>query len=573
MIIEQNNIVSRIIYYGSFVYLFIFLICFIPAPNHEIRIHDTYDSNFSTRHVLVNSGEFFATDPMTKVDGIMNGLPRGVFPRFSEPTSIFMWLFGSLSGMAITFVLVRLLALFGIWLFAKDHLKTKQEHEPLVILCGVGFATLPFFTIHGLTVAGIPLVLWSFYNLTLKKRIITSFAIIALFVLWSNFVLVGLHSLLLLGLLWIINCVYHKRFLQLPFFAMLFTLGLYVASDYMLFSLHYFNENYQSSRGEFEKFLGLNLNGVIGGSVQSFLSGDYSSANYFGFIFLPPLVFTIIYVLKNRHHAISRLFILFISITILAAFFINLLDWKVMSSFYENFPIAKVFNFKRFTNLLPGLFFITILIAFKIIADKAKPVVLYSGILLLALLLFFNWRGNISFNRSAFDNTGLHIYSEQKNTFNEFFEPELYSRIKNKLEKDNSNILIHYAVPVSPSKYAGISVLDDYQGDYPLQYKNEFRKIIEPELNRSEALRKYFDGWGSRCYMESAGTFENKISTKNGFAFDPDLQINTQQIKKMNCHHILSSILIGNTTQLGLELEEVFVGSNHNKTLFLYKLI
>ncbi|MGZ3885600.1 MAG: DUF6044 family protein, partial [Bacteroidia bacterium] len=86
----------------AFIGVALFCFHFIPAPDHEIRIHDTFDGNFSTRHVLINSGHFFDTDPEAIVPGIMNGLPRGVFPRFTEITSLLMYFTGSLTGFALT---------------------------------------------------------------------------------------------------------------------------------------------------------------------------------------------------------------------------------------------------------------------------------------------------------------------------------------------------------------------------------------------------------------------------------------------------------------------------------------
>ena len=89
---------SRIEIFIALIFCIVFCFYFMPSSDHEIRIHDTFDGNFTTRHVLVNSGHFFDLDPNSTVPGIMNGLPRGVFPKFTEITSLLMWCFGSLNG-------------------------------------------------------------------------------------------------------------------------------------------------------------------------------------------------------------------------------------------------------------------------------------------------------------------------------------------------------------------------------------------------------------------------------------------------------------------------------------------
>ena len=125
----------------------------------------------------------------------------------------------------------------------------------------------------------------------------------------------------------------------------------------------------------------------------------------------------------------------------------------------------------------------------------------------------------------------------------------------------------------SPCKYFGFHVLDDYQGDYPLKYKQEFRKIISKEIEKSNVYKGIFDGWGSMCYLLSANEVEDKLKSINGFAFEPRLDINTNQLKKMNCKYILSSIIIGNSNQLNLRFEKVYVSSITNTYILLYKLI
>lgn len=553
--------------------IFLFCFYFIPSPGHEIRIHDTFDGNFSTRHVLIHSGHFFDTDPTSIVPGIMNGLPRGVFPRFTEITSLLMYCFGSLGGFALTFILVRLLAFIGIYKLGKDHLGIQDPQNGPLILVATCFACLPFFIIHGLTVAGVPLVAWAFLNIYKKQKTALSYFTLLLFVLWSNFVLVGFHVLFCFGLLAIWLCIKDKQLHLRLFVALIFVAITYVLSDYMLFYMHLFNKAYHSSRGEMDKFLGLNVSGVVGGTFKTFVSGDYSTANYFGLIVLPLLFLAFVPAFRERKKRTNLLYLIFLAMLLFCCLFINLLDWNKFAFFYKQFPFAKEFNFKRFTSLAPGLFFILAVCAIAVLSVK-KSNLIRAGTGLVFLVLFVTiWRGNISYNRSGFDTRGLRIFSDQQVTFDQFFDPPFYQKIVNAIGADTSLNVIHFGLSASPSKYAGLKVLDDYQGDYPREYKQQFRKVIEKELDKSEKLKAYFDNWGSRCYMESANSFGDALSQKDGFPAEPQLDIDTQQLKSMNCGYIISGIVIENASSLKLAEPKILVSERDHKTIFLYKLL
>ncbi|MGZ3885746.1 MAG: DUF6044 family protein, partial [Bacteroidia bacterium] len=473
----------------------------------------------------------------------------------------------------LTFILVRFLAFIGIYKFGKDHLGIEEGQNGFLFLIAACFACLPFFIIHGLTVAGIPLVSWAFFNIYKKTKVTLSYLTLLLFVLWSNFVLVGFHVLFCFGALFIYLSVKDKKIHFNLLGALVFIAVMYVLSDYMLFYMHLFNKSYHSSRGEMDKFLGLNFFGVAGGTFKTAMSGDYSTANYFGLVALPVLICGLLYTLRSRTENTSFIFLLFFVLIFFCAFFINLLDWNKFSFFYKQFPFAKEFNFKRFTSLVPGFFFILLLTA-SVIVYRRHNTIIKAGASLLFLLLFIAiWRGNISYNRSAFDTRGVKIISEQQTTFSEFFDPELYQRIKASLGSTVGSNVVHYGLSPSASKLAGLNVLDDYQGDYPKEYKSEFRSVIAAELDKSQKLKKYFDEWGSRCYLESAKSFEGRLDSKLGFPFDPQLDINTTQLKNMNCSAILSSIIIGNAAELHLELKQILVShQTPGKTIFLYTL-
>ncbi len=548
-----------------------FCIYFYPTEDSYIKIHDTYDGNFSTRHVLIESGNFFETDPNAIVPGIMNGLPRGLFPKFTDINCLLMYFFGTLGGFAVNFILLRLIAFFGIYLFARDHFGFREEQKGLVLLISVAFACLPFFTIHGITTAGIPLLFWAFFNLVRHERKKISYLIFCLFALWANFVLVGIHAILTFGSLAVYYSFKEKKILYHTFGAIILLVGIYVISEYMMFYMHWFNTDYQSSRSGFEKHLGLNFFGVAGNSIKLFFLGHYESANYLGSVFVPFIVFFVFDHFRFKAPIHKRAMLLMI-MTILFSLIISVLDWKSFAFFYDSFPIAKDLNFKRFFNFLPGLFFLLVAACVIVVNKGGIPIRILSSVTIAGFLICI-WRGNISFNQDGADAFGIEITSGEKYRFKEFFDTELYASIKKEMGADTVNNVIHLGISPSPSKYAGLNVLDDYQGDYPKNYKDQFRIIIEGELNKSKKYKAYFDGWGGRCYMYSAALFSGEIGSENGLLVEKELTVNTGQIRKMNGRYILSSVVIGNTKDLDLDLKKVFVSALDQKKVFLYKIM
>lgn len=64
--------------------------------------------------------------------------------------------------------------------------------------------------------------------------------------------------------------------------------------------------------------------------------------------------------------------------------------------------------------------------------------------------------------------------------------------------------VVSLGIDPAAALYHGFYCLDGYSNNYDLNYKHRFRRIIAPELNKSEYLADNFDHWGNRCYLFSA---------------------------------------------------------------------
>lgn len=538
-----------------------------------MRLQDDVDGAFSSRHLIINSGEFFNPDPASTVQGSMNGIPRAIWPRFTDPFHLLMYVFGTLNGYALTFLILRLIGFLGIYLLGRDYTDKENPFQMTIIVAvAVAFATLPFNPSYGLTVSGVPLAFWAFFNLMHRRKMLWSHLYFFIFAFTSFFVLVGFHICLIFGLIVLFYSIKQKR-IDYVMFGNVLILGIwFILADYMLFYLHLCVDDYESSRQVFSKELGLNWKGVIGTSFMYLFNGEYNASNYFGAFLLPVFIYGMYLSYKLKidarvKHFLKLFLLLFLGSGIIAA----LLDWKGMKLVYDNIPLFNFFNFKRFITLLPGLFFMLVLFLSVVVFRFGKMNFKYALLGIFFTFFIFNWRGNISRLKSSFNCNGWHIDGESLITFNEFMNVNQYKEIKSSIPNETN--VINFGISPAPCKYNGIKVLDDYQGDYPLTYKQDFRKIIAKEIEKSQKLKDAFDGWGSKCYLYSANQLEGKLSARNGFPLETNLEINTVQLKKMNCSYILSAFIIDNTDRLNLRHEKVVVSHLNFQTIFIYKVL
>jgi hypothetical protein len=121
--------------------------------------------------------------------------------------------------------------------------------------------------------------------------------------------------------------------------------------------------------------------------------------------------------------------------------------------------------------------------------------------------------------------------------------------------------------------YHGFYCLDGYSNNYSLEYKHAFRRIIAPELDKSEYLTTYFDDWGNRCYLFSSECPGYYTIEKNGFYFS-DYELDTEAFCELGGDYILSAAYIANAEEQGLSLvrEEPFETQESYYRIFLYEV-
>ncbi len=119
---------------------------------------------------------------------------------------------------------------------------------------------------------------------------------------------------------------------------------------------------------------------------------------------------------------------------------------------------------------------------------------------------------------------------------------------------------------------AGFYALDGYSNNYPLAYKRAFRQIIAKEIEKSDYLRDYYDGWGNRVYLFSAQIPGYYTVEKGGFYYQ-DLELDMEAFSRLGGRFLLSAAYISKGEVLGLRLirEEAFETENSYYRIFVYE--
>ena len=119
-------------------------------------------------------------------------------------------------------------------------------------------------------------------------------------------------------------------------------------------------------------------------------------------------------------------------------------------------------------------------------------------------------------------------------------------------------------------EYSGIATLDGYLGFYPQQYKEDFRRIIAPALERVEASRIYYDDWGARAYLYSGSEASVVSSLKSFTIADREICMDVQAFEELGGRYIFSRFELSNAEEAGLRFVKAYGTEKSPYMVYLY---
>lgn len=547
------------------------LVMFLALPlalgeNGFMIILDNLDSEFVFLHVLKLSGLLFSTSPDAVVENVMNGLPRSYFHSEFNVIRVLFYLFPSMIAYIINGAMIRVIGFCGMFLLTRDHLLRHQSgYAPYLAFM---FACIPLYTIFGVTVSGLPFLLWAFLNLRTNEKQIPSWSVVILFPFYAHFALVGPFIVIMLIAFGLFVVFYKGKVHVSYWFGMGVLTVLFLVGQLSLITSFFFS-GASSQRSSWN----LPIHGLgetLSEFGKIFIRGHYHVSTFIA-IPLYIIIFSSIPLEFNKRIYDRRVSMLVLLILVFAV--IYPVYPYVRSLLKDGVPILMSFQFSRFIFLIPLLWFVALAIAIQ--ETRWRPI-LCSVLLLIQFGLIIYSNNELKMN--VLHGVGIStkgFYFDQP-SFTQFFEPSLFAEIKSHIGRPQRDYrVVSVGLHPSVAQYNGFYTLDGYQNNFPLVYKNEFRKIIAGELNKDESMRVFFDDWGSRCYIFSAEIWRrckvdyDKLQDHSAVS---ELILDTEQLKKMGGQYIFSALPILNYAEIGLKFEKGFSGMNSQREIYLYKV-
>ena len=464
---------------------------FVQGEDTHILIHDNIDSFLIHPKLLIESGTVFASS-----DSIVPqiNMPRIVLGSELNLTVLLTYLLSPLYAYLTLFVITHMTAFMGMYLLLRAHFIQEEGKDYLNIMVALCFGLLPFLPAGGLSVAGQPLVLYSFLNLRARKQSITDWLILLVIPLHSSLVYSFLFLLASVGIIWLYDLVKKRDLNPVFLISIAFMSLIFACVEYklVLFQLHPF---FVSHRYEFGLHHGNNL--ILRWSLRTgillFILGQYHAHSlqklFIGFSFILTLA---TFTLNGKSRSLlSKQFFILLGVTILISLYYGIWFSWIVFQIKAAIPLVRIFDFSRFHWLLPLLwhliFALSLLFITKAFARTGKHIVY----VLIAGQIFF------CFYMSDF---ALEI-RQNEITYKEFFAKEQFREIGEHIGEPKEDYrVISIGMHPSIALFNGFYTADFYLNNYPLEYKHRFRKVIAREIEKDPELERYYDEWGSRLY-------------------------------------------------------------------------
>ena len=143
---------------------------------------------------------------------------------------------------------------------------------------------------------------------------------------------------------------------------------------------------------------------------------------------------------------------------------------------------------------------------------------------------------------------------------------------ENVIEGTGADWAAAYGIHPAVLEYNGIATVDGYLGFYAQSYKEFFRKVIAPALQKQPATASFFDESGGRAYLYS-GEAPTIVEAARHYLHSPGtIDIDTDALRNLGCRYIFSRIEITNAADKDLTLRGVYTDESSPYTIYVYEL-
>lgn len=571
--------ITAIPWYYWLVFLFLSgqaLLFFLLGENIYVSMHDNLDLHVADYHILSETRTFFSHNVLLP---LLNGISRDYFASELSVYSMLYMLFPTCTAYIAGYLLKTVIALVSSVLLAKDVLgKSYKKYEGIVVLCSFAFGILPLYPTFSFPFVSMPLVILLLRKIYRKPKVST-YILLLLYPLLSYFTFFGLfilgYLLIAILILWI-----RDKKLPLSLAGALAVLSAgFILCEYRLFGIMLFDAT-PTIRDTMVQG-SYSFREILGAIWETFTAGVFHAESVHTW-FILPLCMVYFVMLNIRYIKTGNLKAIRTDIFNLVIVFI-LFNCIVYGLYYQEqfrtlietiVPPLKGFQFSRTVFFNPLLWYLALFLLLKRLYDRNRKKLAHGIVLLAAAVILLTGSKYNDLYSTAFNYAYRIIRQKPSNslTYKEFYSEDLFQDIMADIGYSGEKS-VAYGMHPAVLQYSGIFTLDGCLSYYPQEYKEQFRQIIAPALDRVESFRIYYDDWGARAYL-FAGVDENVYDpVRNLKISDTNLYIDRDAFQAMGGRYIFSRLEIDNADALRLSLRGIYTDESSPYTIYLYEAL
>lgn len=568
---------AHIPWYYAFVFLFLLgeaVFFFALGDNIYVSMHDNLDLHIADYHILSETDSFFSHGDKLP---LLNGINRDYFASGLNLYSLLYFFLPSCTAYITGYLLKTVTALVSTILLAKEISGASfKKYEPVIVLIGFAYGILPLYPAFSLYFASLPLVVLLLLKIYRKPKVLT-YLLLFLYPFLSYFTFFGFFILAYLLLAIVILWIRNKK----PPFSLMGALVIlsagYMAFEYRLFGLMLFDKTATIRDTMVQgSYTPTQILAAIG---ETFTKGIFHAEAAHTFFVLPVCILYFVYLnlgyLKTHNYRgmFRDVFNLILCFLLFNCVVYGLYYQENLRSLVETLlPPLKGFQFTRTVFFNPFLWYLAFFVILKRFYDKnKKKAANIMALVSIGIILLTGSKYNDLYN-TCFNYCYRIIKQQPSNslTYREFYSEDLFQAICKDIGYSGEKS-VAYGMHPAVLEYNGIFTLDGCLSYYPQEYKEQFRRIIAPALERVESFRVYYDDWGARAYL-FAGVDENVYEPVRKLTIsDPSLYIDADAFREMGGTYIFSRLLIDNEKELGLTLHGTYTDPSSPYTIYLYE--
>lgn len=574
----MKNFVKKVFKYWYLIIIAVLLsaegiVFFGFGDKNYITIHDNLDLFIPHLKMLKLSGTFFTHGDTLP---ILGGVTRNDFGSEFYLYNLLFALLPDYYAYITGYFLSIAISMASIYLLAKDALPDYKTYKPFILFFGMIYGILPVFPTYGIAFASIPLIVLLLRKIYRSKNI-CYYILLFFYPVVSYFSYFGFFILAYLVLFTLGDWIRKKK----PNTGLLIAIPVlfagYALLEYRLFSSMLFSDTVTirstMNMGD------LNFKEIMGTIWDGFINSTFHAGDSHKYFVLP---IVLLYFVIHNFFYVKRKEWKKITSDIFNLLFLLILFNSVIYGIYYFKPLRELitkllpplegFQYYRTIFFNPFLWYVLLFLIVKRLYEKGRQITACMISILALLAVVFTPANYNDFYNTCYYNAYQLLKQKPVDMLNyhEFYSEELFTLIKEDIDY-NGEYAAAYGFHPAVLTYNGISTLDGYLGMYSLGYKENFRKIIAPALERSDYYRNYFDTWGARAYIFPGFDSNSYLPSKNLTLPDSNLYIDTEAFKALNGVFLFSRFEISNAKELSLSLVGKYTEETSPYVIYVYQ--